>query len=193
MHVLVAYASRHGATQGIAERIAETLWSEGLDAEALPAASVRSLDGYDAFVIGSAAYMHHWLKDAANLVRRNRRFLRNSPVWLFSSGPIGGPTDAKGQDQRVEAVPKEIIEFAPALNARDHHVFFGAYEVHRKPIGFAERLAAPFMSRLPAEARDAMPEGDFRDWPEIEGWARGIARDLGTAPVPAAAASGVRA
>ena len=34
MPVLVAYASRHGATQGIAERIAETLRSEGLDAEA---------------------------------------------------------------------------------------------------------------------------------------------------------------
>ena len=29
MHVLVAYASRHGATQGIAERIADTLGSRG--------------------------------------------------------------------------------------------------------------------------------------------------------------------
>lgn len=192
MPVLVAYATRHGATQGIAERIAETLRSEGLDAEARSAASVRSLDGYDAFVIGSAAYMFHWLKDAANLVRRNRRLLRDRPVWLFSSGPIGGPTDAKGRDQRAVSVPQEIGEFAPAVNARDHHVFFGAYAVDRKPIGFAERLAAPFMSRLPAEARKAMPEGDFRDWPEIEGWARGIAHDLGAAAAPSGAAPAAR-
>ena len=182
MRVLVAYASRHGATQGIAERIGETLRTEGLDAEVRPAGSVRSLDGYDAFVLGSAAYLSHWLKDASDLVRRHRRELRDRPVWLFSSGPIGGPTDANGRDQRIAAVPREIDEFAPALNARDHHVFFGLYQVDRRPIGLAERLAAPFMARLPAEARQAMPVGDFRDWPEIEAWARGIAQAL--APVP---------
>ena len=178
MHILVAYASRHGATEGIAERIAETLRASGLEADARPAGSIASLDGYDAFVIGSAAYMYRWLKDASDLVRRHRQVLRDRPVWLFSSGPVGGPLDAKGRDQRAAAVPKDIVELAPALHARDHHVFFGAYEVDRKPIGLAERLAAPFMAHLPAAARESMPTGDFRDWPEIEGWARGIARDL---------------
>jgi len=67
MHILVAYASRHGATQGIAERIAETLRSAGLDAEALPVASVKSVAGYDAFVIGSAAYMFRWLKEGRDV------------------------------------------------------------------------------------------------------------------------------
>ena len=183
MRVLVAYATRHGATRGIAERIAETLSASGVDAEARPAGSIGALDGYDAFVIGSAAYMNHWLKDAATLVRRHRRLLRERPVWLFSSGPVGGPTDAKGRDQRAAAVPKDIIEFGPALQARDHHVFFGAYEVDREPIGLAERLAAPIMSRLPAAARESMPTGDFRDWPEIEAWAREIARQLRPVPV----------
>ena len=31
MKILVAYASRHGATKGIAERIAQTLERNGLD------------------------------------------------------------------------------------------------------------------------------------------------------------------
>jgi len=174
MHVLVAYASRHGATQGIAERIAETLKSDGLEAEARPAGSVKSLAGYDAFVIGSAAYMFHWLKEAATLVRRNRAAMAAKPVWLFSSGPVGDPTDAQGRDLKVVAVPKDIAELGGAVNARDHHVFFGAYSRDRKTIGLAER----FVSLMPA-ARDAMREGDFRDWPEIEAWAHGIARDLG--------------
>jgi menaquinone-dependent protoporphyrinogen oxidase len=175
MRVLVAYASRHGATRGIAERIAETLRGEGLDTHLRPAGTVRDVAGYDAFVIGSAAYMFHWLKDAAELVRRNERALAEKPVWLFSSGPIGDePLDAAGRDQKVAAIPKELPALAAAVRARDHHVFFGAFDPSRPPIGLAERLAAI----MPAAARDAMPSGDFRDWPEIEGWARQIAREL---------------
>jgi menaquinone-dependent protoporphyrinogen oxidase len=64
-----------------------------------------------------------------------------------------------------------------AVNAREHRVFFGAYERDRKPIGIAER----FVSMMPA-AKEAMPEGDFRDWPEIEAWAAGIAAALLQAP-----------
>ncbi len=176
MHVLVAYASRHGATRGIAERIAQTLQAAGVTAEARPAASVKSLAGYDAFVIGSAAYLFHWLKDAAALVRRNRALLAAKPVWLFSSGPLGTEAlDAKGRDQKEAAIPKEIVELQEAVGARDHRVFFGAYERDRKPVGLAER----FVSLMPA-AREGLPEGDFRDWPEIEAWAAGIGRELTT-------------
>jgi menaquinone-dependent protoporphyrinogen oxidase len=172
MHVLVAYASRHGATQGIAERIAETLCKAGLQAEAKPAGSIKSLAGYDAFVVGSAAYMFHWLKDATKFVGRNRAALAAKPVWLFSSGPTGGPLDPKGRDQRLTAIPKDAAELSSAVNARDYHVFFGAYSRDRKPVGFAER----FMSLMPA--MEGVPEGDFRDWPEIEAWATGIAGEL---------------
>ncbi len=179
MHVLVAYASRHGATQGIAERIAETLRARGLDAEARPAASVKSVAEYDAFVIGSAAYMFHWLKDASAFVRRNRAALAAKPVWLFSSGPLGTePVDREGRDQKVVSMPKEMPELRETVNARDHQMFFGAYFRDRRPIGLAER----FMKLMPA-ARDAIPEGDFRDWPEIETWAAEIARDLHPLPI----------
>jgi menaquinone-dependent protoporphyrinogen oxidase len=179
MHVLVAYASRHGATQGIAERIAETLRTAGIDADVRPAASVKDLGGYDAFVIGSAAYMFHWLKEASQFVRRHRAVLATKPVWLFSSGPLGTePTDAQGRDQKVAAVPKEMAELVEAVRARGQRVFFGAYERDRKPIGLSER----FVSLMPA-TRDALPSGDFRDWPEIEAWAASIARDLKPVPV----------
>ena len=39
MTVLVAYASKHGATEGIAERIAETLAAAGQQAEVRPVAA----------------------------------------------------------------------------------------------------------------------------------------------------------
>jgi menaquinone-dependent protoporphyrinogen oxidase len=175
MHVLVAYESRHGATKGIAERIAETLrGAGGLEADALRVTAVKSVERYDAFVIGSAAYMFHWEKAATSFVRRNRAEIAAKPIWLFSSGPLGTePLDAEGRDQKVIAIPKEIPELVEALAAKGHRVFFGAYDPDQKPIGLAERF-----TRLMPAARDALPHGDFRDWPEIEAWAAEIASGL---------------
>ena len=96
-------------------------------------------------------------------------------MWLFSSGPLGTePADAKGRDLRTVTVPKEIPEFTQALHPRGHHVFFGALDPAK--LTFAERS----LRKLPS-ARAALPEGDFRDWPDIDDWAAGIARELATA------------
>jgi len=177
MKVLVAYASRHGATKGIAERIAQTLEPHGHDITLRPADQVSAAAGYDAFIIGSAAYAGHWLKEVREFVEKHRELLASRPVWLFSSGPIGTDmVDAKGRDVFVASRPAEFAEFAAAIRPRDQRVFFGAFDPDAKPIGLMERLGAPFM-RMPA-VRDAMPAGDFRDWPQIEAWAEDIAREL---------------
>jgi menaquinone-dependent protoporphyrinogen oxidase len=177
MKVLVAYATRHGATRGIAERIAETLEQTGLDVTAQPVASVGSLDEYDAFVVGSAAYMGGWIDEATGFVRRNREALAGHPVWLFSSGPVGTETvDAKGRDVIKASEPREFVEFAGSIHPVEERVFCGAYDPDTKPVGLVERLGARFV-RLPA-IREALPAGDFRDWPAIEAWASGIAREL---------------
>jgi menaquinone-dependent protoporphyrinogen oxidase len=174
---LVAYASKHGATQGIAERIVETLRAAGQEAAARPVQAVGDLAAYEAFVIGSAVYAFHWQKEAAWFVRRNRAVLAARPVWLFSCGPLGTETkDAQGRDVRTGAEPKEIVEFREAINPRDHQVFFGALD--RAKLGLTERL----IFALPA-ARAAIPEGDFRDWAEIEAWAESIAHELAHASV----------
>ena len=101
MNVLVAYASRYGATRTIAERLADRLRAAGLEAEAQPVTAASDLSGCGAFVIGSAAYLGHWLSDATDFVRRNQAVIATKPVWLFSSGPLGvEPTDAQGRDKR---------------------------------------------------------------------------------------------
>jgi menaquinone-dependent protoporphyrinogen oxidase len=179
--VLVAYASRHGATEGIAERIARTLQRPGLEVTLRPVDRAGSLEGYDAFVIGSAAYVGHWLKEATELVRRHRSLLASRPVWLFSSGPIGTDlVDTKGRDVVETSRPVEFTEFAEAIHPRDERIFFGAYDAGAKPIGLMERLGAPFMRM--SSVRASIPAGDFRDWPAIETWAEAIARDLLRSP-----------
>ena len=92
-------------------------------------------------------------------------------MWLFSSGPLGTePADAQGRDLTVAAEPKEIAEFTEAIHPRGHRVFFGVLEPGG--LGLGERA----MRKLQA-GRALLPEGDFRDWAQIEAWARGIARD----------------
>ncbi len=56
MTVLVTYASKHGSTQGIAERIAEKLRQMGKEAETRSVDEVSDPGSYQAFVIGSAVY-----------------------------------------------------------------------------------------------------------------------------------------
>jgi menaquinone-dependent protoporphyrinogen oxidase len=178
MKILVAYASKHGATKAIAERIAEHLALAGHGAAARPVEAAGDLSAYDAFVIGSAAYVGHWLKEATRFVQRNRTVLAERPVWLFSSGPLGTETiDTKGQDVRAAAEPKEFAELDEMIHPRGRRVFFGV--LNPATLGVCDRM----LRVLPA-GRALLPEGDFRDWPGIEAWAVAIAHDL--APLPAA-------
>jgi menaquinone-dependent protoporphyrinogen oxidase len=184
MKVLVTYATRHGATRGIAERIGQTLEQRGMEAVVQPADQARQVEGFDAFVVGSAAYMGHWLKDATRFVERNREALGSHPTWLFSSGPIGTDrVDKQGRDVLETGRPREFEELAPEIHPREERVFFGAFDPDAEPIGLWERLGAPFLRM--SSVREAMPAGDFRDWPAIEAWATGIAETLERQAVPA--------
>jgi menaquinone-dependent protoporphyrinogen oxidase len=173
VNVLVAYATHHGSTREIAEHIAATLAQSGLQVSVERVDHARNIADYDGFVIGSALYCG-WLKEATEFVRRNKGTLSGRALWLFSSGPLGtAATDAQGRDVRATAVPKEIVELGAAVGARDHHVFFGAYDPTAKPIGFLERTF-----KLVPNSAAILQAGDFRDWGEISAWATVIAAEL---------------
>jgi menaquinone-dependent protoporphyrinogen oxidase len=174
MRVLIAYTSRYGTTLGIAERIAAVLRREGMEAVVQPAQHADDPGGYDAVVIGSAAYFFHWMKHSTQFVRSHSAVLARRPVWLFSSGPLGSKAnDAQGRDLRVLTIPKEIAEFSNVIHPRDHRVFFGAMNAEK--LSFTHRLVL----KLPVNRDNAVfPLGDFRDWNEIEGWATAIAKEL---------------
>ena len=168
MRVLVTAASRHGATHEIAEAIARGLVQRGVEAQALPTEELESLDGYDAYVVGSAVYVGRWLDPARELVEANAGALAARPVWLFSSGPLGPPGDLKPEGDPVDAA-----DLVAAVGAEDHRVFAGRLD--RTLLSFGEKAVV-----LAVRA----PEGDFRDWAAIDGFAAEIAGELlsGSAP-----------
>ena len=166
MNILIAYASRLGSTKTIAARITARLETHGLTAADRPVGSVGDLMPYDAFVVGSAVYAGHWLKEASAFVHGHRTVLATRPVWLFSSGPVGKLAT------KVEPVdPADVHELSTAVRARDHRIFSGALDrqaLDDSDLGFAERFVA----------KRFVPEGDFRDWPAIDAWADEIAHEL---------------
>jgi menaquinone-dependent protoporphyrinogen oxidase len=160
MKVLVTAASKYGATAEIASAIGEVLTERGLDASVLPPEDVRSVDEYDAVVLGSAVYAGHWMKAARELVDRAGPSLSSRPVWLFSSGPVGDPP--KPQEEAVDAAA--MME---STGAREHRLFVGMLE--KKRLSFSDKAIAVAFR---------VQDGDFRDWDDIRAWASGIADAL---------------
>lgn len=162
MSVLVAYASKHGATEGMATFIADRLRERGLDATARRVEDVTGLEGVEAVVLGSAVYAGSWMKEAMDLVHRQADGLSALPVWLFSSGPLGEEIE-DGMDQI-----RQLPELRETLDPRDHRIFFGALD--KEKLGFGERMIVKAVKA---------PDGDFRDWDAIGAWADEIAAALG--------------
>jgi menaquinone-dependent protoporphyrinogen oxidase len=175
--VLVAYATRHGATRGIAERIGERMTAAGLEVTVAPAQSIVDVEAFDAFVVGGATYLGRWLSEVRTFVKTHRDALRTSPVWLFSSGPLGTDTvDARGRDVLHLSAPADFADLSADIKPRGCVVFFGAFDPAAHPATLPEWLAQPFW-RLPS-VRRTMPSGDFRDWPAIDAFADSIAHQL---------------
>jgi menaquinone-dependent protoporphyrinogen oxidase len=193
MKVLVAYASRHGGTAGIAKRIAEVLESEGADVVVANAAERPDPGAFDAYVIGSGVYIGSWLKEATEFLERNQSTLATRPVWLFSSGPLPSSSKATDTTDPLELAlgpeegpgsggRKKIAALSAAIQPRDHRVFLGAFNPNDPPRSMTERLV-----RLMPASKQILPAGDFRDWADIEAWASTIAREVERMPIATAA------
>ncbi len=159
MKVLVCAASRHGATAEIGEAVARALSENGVAAEVRPPEKVADTLEYDALVLGSAVYAGRWLPGARDLADRVSGQLNGRPVWLFSSGPVGG--------RPVPEAAADVTSVEKATGAREHRVFGG--KIVRAKLGLVERTVAATLR---------VADSDDRDWTEIAAWGKQIAEQL---------------
>ena len=157
--VLVAYASKMGATREIAEAIGARFTERGLRTTVLDAGTVDSVAEHDAVVLGSAVYAARWRPEAVRFARRHRAALSDRRTWLFESGWIG-PRPAS-----VTATP----------GARRRASRLGA----PVPTVFGGRLDPALATGLLDRALAKRMPGDARDWDEIRTWADRVADALG--------------
>ena len=164
--VLVAYATRYGSTQEVAESIAATLRESGLEVEIQPMRQVRALEGYRAVVLGAPLYIGAWHKDALNFLSRHRQALTQRPVAVFALGPTH--TDEQEQQGARAQFDKELVKF-PWLAPVALQVFGGKYDPAK--LRFPDSLLA----KLPASPLYNAPASDARDWTAICAWAKDLA------------------
>lgn len=168
MAVLVVYASRHGATEGIAARIGARLTGSGASVDVRRVDEVDTLDPYDAVVFGAPVYDQSWPPEADRFVDEHRDALVARALWLFSVGSFGDTKRLIGPLMHKE--PKRISEIRADIRPREYRVFQGVIRKHQWPF-WSRVFFHAFGGRL----------GDHRDWPAIDAWAERISRALRTA------------
>lgn len=166
MSVLVAFGSKRGGTEGLAQMVAEGLREEGFAVDVVPARQVKTVDPYEAVVVGGALYAFRWHRDARRFVKRHAAELRRCPTYLFSSGPL----DDSARQRDIPPV-KGVQALIDRVGCRGHATFGG-------------RLS-PDATGFPASAMAKKNAGDWRDHGQVRGWAHRVAAELHGEPVEA--------
>ena len=156
---LVAYGTKNGSTQGIAEAVAEAFRAHGMETEVYPASEVSDVSPYDVVVLGGALYAGRWHADAVRFARRHRAALLGRAVWLFSSGPLDASADKR--------------DIPPVRGARRASVRLDA----RQHVTFGGRLDAGARGRMARMIVESGRGGDFRDFDRISSWATGVVQE----------------
>ena len=162
--VLVAFATKYGSTQEVAEAVAAALKERGIDVDVRPAREVKALDGYSAVVLGAPLYYFRWHKDARKFLDHHRKALVGLPVAVFALGPFANEPD-QFEDARGR-LDKALAE-RDWLSPVAVEVFGGKFD----SAGLRFPDANPGMKKIPAS--------DIRDWEAIRAWASALPEVLG--------------
>jgi len=160
--ILVTYASRLGATAGVAEAIGKTLTDNGAQVEVRRMEEVTDLTPYSAVVAGSAIRDKQWLPEAMQFMRTHQAALRQRPVAVFlvcmtlamKDGEKYRPHVATWLDP-VRALVKPVSE----------GLFAGVLDIGQLS-SFSDRLKFRVSVLF-----GVWKEGDHRDWNAIREWA----------------------
>ena len=155
--ILVTYASKCGSTGEVASAIGKTIAQTGAHVEVLPLKKVANLSDYQAVFVGSAIRAAKWLREATNFVSENRAILQRVPTAYFTVCMTMVEDTAASRARAAGFLEPVRTVLAPAAEG------YFAGKVDPNNLSFLES------TMLKAKH---VPQGDFRDWEKITGWAQ---------------------
>lgn len=168
--ILVTYATRAGATAGVATAIAKTLAERGLAVEVYPMQEVHDISPYRAVVAGSAIQEGQWLPEAIHFIEYNRAALKQKPFAAFL---VCMTLAMKNPAMRNEAFVSNWLEPVRQLvKPVSEGLFAGALHLNKVP-SLSQRFKFWISCRL-----GVWSEGDHRDWNAITAWAATLPEKL---------------
>jgi menaquinone-dependent protoporphyrinogen oxidase len=163
--ILVTYASRLGATAGVAEAIGKTLMDNGAQVEVRPMQEVTDLTPYDAVVAGSAIRGKQWLPEAMQFMQTHQAALRQKPFAAFLVCMTLAMPSADKYRQFVATWLDPVRALAKPVS---EGLFAGALDIS-KISSFSDRLKFRISVIF-----GVWKEGDHRDWNAIRAWAANL-------------------
>lgn len=150
--ILIAYATRGGTTQKVAENIARAMREHHALVEVRPIEQVRDLSPYRAVVVGSGVRDEKWLPEAVHFVRDHQQALKQVPQVYF----LVYSALLQEFPQRIEEVLGHLSEVRQTVEPLEVAIF------SRNP----ESLSPQMLVNA-----KVMPSGGWRDWENIQTWA----------------------
>jgi menaquinone-dependent protoporphyrinogen oxidase len=160
--ILVTYATRAGATAGVAEAIGAALAEGGAAVEVLPMESAGDLAQYRAVVAGSAIQGGQWLPEGMQFVRANRRVLANRPFAAFL---VCMTLAMKNGEQYRPQVSAWLNPVRALVKPVSTGLFAGVLDISKVPT-LSDRLKFRLSVLM-----GVWQAGDHRDWDAIHAWA----------------------
>jgi menaquinone-dependent protoporphyrinogen oxidase len=163
--ILVTYASRFGATAGVAEAIGKNLADHGLPVDVLPMKAVADLTPYQAVVAGSAINGGVWLPEALQFVRAHQAELSRKPFAAFL---VCMTLAMKNGEQYRSHVSNWLEPVRALVRPVSEGLFAGVLDIAKIP-SLSDRLKFRLSVLF-----GAWKEGDHRDWQAIRAWAESL-------------------
>jgi menaquinone-dependent protoporphyrinogen oxidase len=158
-YALVTYATRAGSTMEIARVIGMELENRGFSVDVCPIRQVKSIEGYNHIVIGSAVRMGTTLPEVSDFIIENQNSLEKIPLAFFAVH-----LQYDGEDEASQKARRAYLDAIRNQIRLQHEAFFtGVYDPTK--VSFVDGLIGKMVKT---------PVGDFRDWPAIKDWGQSI-------------------
>lgn len=166
--ILVTYASKCGSTAEVAQKVGQILGQSGAVVEVRAAHEVKTIEDYDAVVMGTAIRMNKPLGEMTSFAKKFSRELSQFPTALFS---VGMSMKQDTPENRAQTA-KFIAPLVEQLTSKKSVAMFGGKVDYKT-------LSPVFRLMLSKDTSGALAEGDYRDWNVIQTWAQNLPAEMG--------------
>jgi len=156
---LVAYASKAGSTEEVADKMGQILAQRNLKVDVRPVTSVTDLSPYQAVILGSAIRTGSLLPEAMTFIQQNQAALQQKSFSVF----ILCMTLATDNEANRKTVSSYLDPVRALVKPASEGLFGGVMDLNRLKV--FERLIILAMK---------VPQGDFRNWDQIDALAESV-------------------
>jgi len=160
--ILVAFASRSGATKGVAETIGNSLAEKGLAVDICSMQDVKDISSYRAIIAGSAIQAGKWLPEATEFVKKYQKELSGKPFAAFLVCMTLAMPKGEAYRKHVSSWLEPVRNMVKPVH---EGLFAGTLDISKVP-GLGDRIKFRLSVLF-----GFWKEGDHRNWEEIRKWA----------------------